>query len=178
MRKIKKKNKSKWKVPARQRSCLECTEKFICEASVYSILEPQETDVYDRKDLCSQCWEKIEGSKEDFIHWKTVIPSKEKQQPVPPSEKALNFLKEALEKEDEKVKQLAFFLSQLMVRRKQLIPLRKSLQQREGVLLFENPKTEEIIPVETMPSLPEQSFDQIFQEIKQVLEEDTQEEGA
>ncbi len=129
-------NPFQFKIPARQRSCIECNKRFEDNDQIFSTVEGEE-EAPLRKDYCHNCFNEALCGENIWGHWH--IELKREKKVLTPDERAMEIFLSAYKNED---LEYLFFVAQYLRRKKQLV-LRSEIK-KENRLFFEDPKTSEI----------------------------------
>ena len=144
----------KFDIPTRHRRCVLGDEEFTQGMEYFSVLEDTENEGLFRKDYCVSCWEKLledpEQNSFGKVHWKSCVPvrKQDSRSNVRRDERAMELLREILEKGEEEEAPEAFVLALLLVRNK-VLQLKQELKEDDGqtILLYEETGTEEMLGV-------------------------------
>ena len=129
-------------VPKRKQKCFVGQEAFEAGMEYYSQLSEGENGKLNRQDFCLSCWEqwKQQGSDQHESYWRSKVLEEKKRAPIDRNERALDLLKEALQKDD---KEEAFILALYLSRNRRLA----MRSQDERWVIYEILDTEEMLAV-------------------------------
>lgn len=151
-----------FKVPRRSKKCAQCQCSFDPPFLLHSVLFGDEENL-ERKDFCQACFDQNKGSKESWGHWATEL--KRNAEKISPDERAMELFIESLEENDQAK---AYFLSQYLKRKKQLI--QRTEVKKEGFFFFEDPIKAELYSVPIV-EVHAQTFFNIQKEILDQLKD-------
>lgn len=133
-------NPFQFKIPKRHKKCTLCQTPFEDGMRIYSVIKGDEEDAM-REDFCEPCFkENANLTDQSWGHWETHLIKPKKKLSL--DQRAMELFLEKLEEED---KEWAYFLSQYLRRKKQLV-LRSEIK-KEGLLFFEDPIQAEVYTV-------------------------------
>jgi len=130
-------------IPRRGATCTKGQESFLPLTEYYSVLVDRGDKGFIREDYCPACWKTVTPA---GTYWKSVVPASAGKELAPSlnrEQKALEHLKDALQRGGEQDLQEAFILSLFLARRRWLA-LRKDLASKQ---IYELLATEEFITV-------------------------------
>lgn len=132
-------------IPRRKQTCFVGQEAFETGMEYYSLINEDDAGKWIRRDFCLDCWEKwkTENLTPHDSHWKSRVQAEKKKMPLDHNEKALELLREALQKSCTEDQQEAFILALYLARNKKLA-LRS---QDERWMVYEVLDTEEVLLV-------------------------------
>lgn len=132
-------NPFQFKIPARQKKCLQCSKAFEDNEQIFSTVGGEEESPV-RKDFCESCFDEKNLPEDIWGHWHTVLKKQKVQ--LTPDEKAMELFFDAYQKEDT---EYLLFIANYLKRKKQLL-MRPEIK-KETMLFFEDPKTSEVYAI-------------------------------
>lgn len=127
------KNKPKWEIPSRSRSCSKGQEPLEPEAPYYALLTTDEAGFYHRSDFCVTCWQKeveMGALPANSVHWRALVPKRQSKKLdfAEFGERALSLLREVAQENDRQSQEEAFALG-LYLQRFKMIAVRQEIQR-------------------------------------------------
>jgi len=156
-----------FKIPKVHSSCCSCKRPFIPEQQVRSSLEEGENKEKRRRDFCLLCSPCKDST---ALFWQRFYPQAQEKDPL--VERSIALFLDLVEKEEEKSRQLAYTLFQLLKRQKKAFLISKEAisEARETVVLEIDGHVVALTGVPKEEEVSRWLSQGVFDELKQLLE--------
>jgi hypothetical protein len=161
-----------WNIQSRAHQCRSCARPF-CDRQMYHTLLFDERQVYERVDVCEECWstQYNEGtSRKGFVsHWQGTyeLPPP----PVDPIEKetAETLLRKLIQLNDPRYGAATFILA-VMLERKRILKVKDQLSQNgRRVFVYEQPRTGDVLTI-VDPDLHLDQLEEVQRDVAHLLQ--------
>jgi len=159
---------SDWRIKKWHNGCADCGREFEEEEAFYSFLL-LEAEAFGREDRCVACFEKGGARSGSSIFWKTRRPPEGKRRLALDFEVVEQLFMALRDREEERLQELAYLLSLLLLRKKRLKLVRVSRDEAGEAMVLRRPRRTEALSVRVF-DLPEERAGVLRDELARIFE--------